>query len=282
MQHEPRSVWLTENHDGLTVLKLAAQCTQPLLFNFILTLKGVYCDLDEHDGLFDSLLYDITDIDPIAIQLVSQTRGSVKKRNKVAAVKAPPGQPPNPAGSKAPAPASEAEASILEIIYQMEKPDDAFKILDNYVVSRVIRDKWSKVEPLFIAWTLLHFAMMIWITVYAVFKARVTGYNPPPLLNATLLSSSSSSSSATAAPAINPTTSREVDATGKQFVYVTAFLTALWSVSLLVYEVVRLFHGRSLKAYLVALFFHHNGFYRLQLIVFALSLLVDAIVLAAW
>lgn len=277
MQHEPRSVWLTENHDGLTVLKLAAQCTQPLLFNFILTLKGVYCDLDEHDGLFDSLLYDITDIDPIAIQQVSQKRGSAKKGNKVAAVKAPLGKAPNPAGSKAPAPASEAEASILEIIYQMEKPDDAFKILDNYVVSRVIRDKWNKVEPLFIAWTLLHFAMMIWITVYAVFKARVTGYNPPPLLNATLLSSST-----TAAPAINPTTSREVDATGKQFVYATAFLTALWSVSLLVYEVVRMFHGRSLRAYLVALFFHHNGFYRLQLIVFALSLLVDAIVLAAW
>lgn len=278
MQHEPRSVWLTENNSGLTALKLAAQCTQPLLFNFILTLKGVYCDLDEHDGLFDSLLYDITDIDPIAIQYVSQKQGSVKK-NKVVAVDGVSGHPQKTAGSGAAAPPSEAEASILEIIYQMENSEDAFKILDNYVVSRVIRDKWNKFEPLFIAWTVLHLAMMIWITVYAVYKSRVTGYNPPPLQNATVVSASASS---TAAPAVNPTTSREVDVSGKQFVFATAFLTGLWSMSLLTYEVVRLFRSRSLKEYLATLIFHHNGFYRLQLIVFALSLLLDAIVFAAW
>ena len=40
VQHEPRSVWLKENQDGLTVMKLAAQCTQPLLFNFVVSLKG--------------------------------------------------------------------------------------------------------------------------------------------------------------------------------------------------------------------------------------------------
>ena len=65
----------------MTALKLAAQCSQPLIFNYILALKGVYCDLDEHDGLFDSLLYDITDIDPVALHQVEES--SEIKHNQV-------------------------------------------------------------------------------------------------------------------------------------------------------------------------------------------------------
>ncbi|KAL8573102.1 hypothetical protein ACOMHN_027362 [Nucella lapillus] len=236
---------------------------------FMVTLNGVYCDLDEHDGLFDSLLYDITDIDPIALKQVSNasttttttTTTTTKdvKHNQVDAVQdlpdlkkitkkqsgfgtnsstttttttTPPPPPYQP-------PPQEDDRSILEIIYETQNVHDAFKILDNHVVHRVIQDKWQRFEPLFIVWTILHLAVMVWLTVYAVYKSHV-------------------------------------------FVIGTAVASALWAEAWLLYELVRLFRRRSLSKYVVTLLFHHNGFYRLQLIVFHLGLLLDSILLAFW
>ncbi|KAL8609585.1 hypothetical protein ACOMHN_023721 [Nucella lapillus] len=63
---DPRSVWLLENGEGVTVLRLTALLGLTELFGQVLQLEGVYCHLDRHDGLFDCLLYDVTEIDPVA------------------------------------------------------------------------------------------------------------------------------------------------------------------------------------------------------------------------
>ena len=184
--------------------------------------------------------------------------------------------------AQAPIASPDKEASILEIIYKMERPEDAFRLLDNYVVSRVIQDKWSKFQPVFIAWTVLHLAMVVWITVYAVFKARVI--SAWVARNATLAVLSASNSTATAATAGGDPamTWRAVDDGVKEFVFATALLTALWAALLMAYEVARLWRSRTAKEYFTTLLFHHNGFYRLQLIIFALALLIDAVIFAFW
>ncbi|KAK7487388.1 hypothetical protein BaRGS_00021350 [Batillaria attramentaria] len=280
-QAEPKAVWLMENKEGLTVLRLAAALAQPSLFKLVLGLEGVYCQLDQHDGLFDSLLYDVTEIDPVANRRWHILNSGGHRRNEIAPVRAD--GIPSPTHRKlmevgccptidTPAPSATKgnvwkrpwgegggrSASVLEIICETGRVEKAFEILNTYVVRSIVKSKWSHYRWWFVGWALVHILLMTLLTVYAVYKARVISHNrnPPPTPNNTI-----------SVPEPQAKDSEET------FVAVVAWLTLPLAVVVVVWEVMRVVRGQPFNLWLI----HHNGLYRVELVVFALSLLLDTI-----
>lgn len=199
-------MWLVENKEGLTVLRLAAALAQPSLFKFVLELEGVYCQLDRHDGLFDSLLYDVTEIDPVARRRWRAENSSGSRRQHGVAPIAADGMPspshhglqyPRLAevgccpGADTPAPSAfkpeektlgdggggGRSASVLEIICETGRVEKAFAVLNTFVVKTIVKAKWRHYRLWFIAWAVLHVLLMTLLTTYAVYKAQVIGAN---------------------------------------------------------------------------------------------------------
>ena len=175
----------------------------------------------------------------------------------------------DPSSGGPPAPHRRTGLSVLDIIYETDQVEDAFKILDNHVVRCVIRDQWARYEALFCAWMVTHLLSMVWLTTYAVFKAR-------------LVSSEDRDFSPAGTNLTISFTSAGVTDSETKFVYASAVLGAILAMLLLVYEVVWLARRSSVKEYLVGLVYHHNGFYRLQMMVFSIFILLEVAFLAAW
>lgn len=282
-----------ENKQGLTVLRLAATLAVPSVFKLVLELEGVYCQLDRHDGLFDSLLYDVTEIDPVARRRWRTTNAAANHRHHgITPINAK--GIPSPTrqtvlevgccpGADTPAPSAVQtsdgggrSASVLEIICETGRMEKAFEVLNTYVVRSIVKSKWHHYRLWFIAWAVFHVLLMALLTVYAVYKARVIGAakeaerqtsqpTSSPLQTATPINLNTTLSSA-AAP-------ESSSATEKGFVTAVSVLTVPLSVAVVVWEMMRLWRGQPLNLWLI----HHNGLYRLELIVFALSLTADSI-----
>ena len=279
-----------ENKEGLTVLRLAATLVVPSVFRLVLELEGVYSQLDRHDGLFDSLLYDVTELDPVARRqwragntAAHRRHGGVSPINAkglpspthhkvlemgccLGADALPPSALPTSGGSGGWGTGGGGggrSASVLEIICETERVEKAFEVLNTYVVRSIVKSKWHHYRLWFLAWAVFHILLMALLTAYAVSKATVIGASkesatPPPNLNITTF---------------RPAVASEPNSTEKSFVDWVSALVVPLSVAVLVWEVVRLWRGQPLNLWLI----HHNGLYRLELVIFALSLIADSI-----
>lgn len=257
------SVWLMENNEGLTVLRLAAALAKPEIFRLVLNLEGIYSQLDEHDGLFDSLLYDVTEIDPVA----SRRWGPVNQRrqpgNKVVPTRAmgipaqvqevgccPSADTPAPSATRGSIQSSQSfkrkkrTPSVLEIICETGRVQKAFDMLNTYVVRSVIKNKWQSYLKWFVIWAILHILTMTFLTAYAVYKAQ-------------LISDLSSTANRTA----------------QDFVKGASIVAVVVAVICLGWEIRRIWRRHPLNLWLI----HHNGLYRIELVVFACSLIADSI-----
>lgn len=269
-------MWLVKNREGLTALQLAALLAQPSLFKIVLELKGIYCHLDKHDGLYDSLLYDVTEIDPVAYKQWHLENSRSAGRNKVSSEHAmglpspthsywpeisccPPTDPSPPTSATS---TGSHTLSVLELICETGRVQEAFQLLNTYVVRKILQSKWHHYCWWFAGWALFHIVFMILLTVYAIYKARLI---PLPETSGNNFSPDPS------------TVSPEADVTNgfahKDFVTSVAILNMPLAAGYVFWEIVRQWRRQPLKLMLI----HHNGLYRLQLLVFALCLLADSI-----
>lgn len=269
-------MWFVENDKGLTPLRLAASLAQPSLLNLILDLDDVYRRLDKNDGVFDSLEYDVTEIDPVARRLWLEKRASNLSANKVKpasalglppssqqmlevscfsstlpltlSIRAPPEKKINPFTQK-------RTAAVLELICETEDMKKAFRMLDTYVLRSIIKKKWFHYRKYFWTWFLLHILWMTLLSTYAIYRAK---------LIPTALLAGSNATNVTSGPSDMH----------RKFVDGVAGLSIVGGVFLLLIEFIRYFlRGQPLALLSV----HYNGVYRLFQLLVGLSLFIDGI-----
>ena len=153
-QAEAKTLWLIENRDGLTVMRLAADLALPSVFKMVLLeLGGVYSHLDRRDGLFDFLLFDVVEIDPVA-------RVEWKSRNTTVFNK------PVRLGHR-------RDRSVLETICETKKVEKACGMLNTPVIRAIIKSKWGYYIRLLAVMIFFHFSFMVALTAYAIVKSEV-------------------------------------------------------------------------------------------------------------
>lgn len=259
------AVWFKRNKEGLTVLQLAALLEQPEIFARILDLKDVYRIQDKNDGLFESTRYDITEIDSVAhIQWRSPTvtgmkvtpisgvpkqsassqkvqdliSVSKKKDKKSSSTSAQDKHKPLTILSREP-----RSPSVLEIICETKTIEKAFQIINLPVVQNIIARKWRKYLPLYFLSLTVHTILMAFVTAQTILKAQL----------------------------ILP--SANINAAISSFVNGTSIFLFVFGVILTTLEAVRIWHREPMCLAL----HHHNGLYRVQLVVLALSMMGDSI-----
>ncbi|GFS17036.1 transient receptor potential cation channel subfamily V member 4-like [Elysia marginata] len=285
------SVWFLENNAGLTPLKLAAKVGAVTICSHILSLDGVYRLLDAHDGLFDTHLYDITELDPVTNRLWQAKRQKPKEFRQKGAVKSgpkesakssrsrvfPSGVKSNPKASSEhqskekshscwpvccfPAccslPQSVPEAqSVLEILSGVGATQ-AFILISTDVVRQIVKSKWHCLRGIYYIWMLAHLLFMVGLTFYAVYRPRV--HTEDRYGNASDVFNVSSDSLSTSQ---------------RSFVRAWPWVSVTMSVLYLGFECVRTFCQRQ-AWHLRRL--HHNGIYRLLLVAFSLFLIIDSL-----
>ncbi|KAK7116487.1 transient receptor potential cation channel subfamily V member 5-like [Littorina saxatilis] len=162
----PGAVWFTEDDMGFTPLKLAARLCHAKLFNFILNIKGVYCHLNEHHGMFDHPSYDITEIDSAATCPANKQPESVQALRNQVAPAGEPGENSGTSNGKVGGCLSDwhGDKSVLEILYELA-PEKSIPILKHPVVRNVLEAKfWN-----YFRWSvccLFYFAMMISLPIF--------------------------------------------------------------------------------------------------------------------
>ncbi|XP_070181490.1 transient receptor potential cation channel subfamily V member 5-like [Littorina saxatilis] len=290
-EEPPRSLWRISNHDGRTPLTLAAQLAQSRLFTFILKLEGVYSELNGQDGLFDYLNYDITEIDPAAArdaknraetereqirngktqakdtfgaeteQQLRNGRNQAKDTFRAGTeqqLRESSTQVQETTGTASCSPvdfsSKAAFQSVLEIVCGSPRVDRAFKILDNHVVKQVVREKWHKYRRWFYAWGILHVSLMASLTAYAVCKAQaiISHRNARTSLGQNV---------------------QNISQLHESMVLAASVLFFLLSLLLFAWEALRIVRRHPYYLQLP----HHNGLYRVQLILFAVGLFGDAV-----
>ncbi|RUS82082.1 hypothetical protein EGW08_010159, partial [Elysia chlorotica] len=138
------SVWFLENGFGLTPLKLAAYVGAGRICAHILSLDGVYRLLDTHDGLFDTHLYDITELDPVTNRF-----WQIKRRKE--------------AGSES---HDRTKTETRESV-------QAFCLISTNVVRQIVRSKWHWLRGIYYIWLIVHLSFMVGLTFYAIYRPRV-------------------------------------------------------------------------------------------------------------
>ena len=256
---DPVAIWLLANYEHLTPLQLAGKLGQVEVFNFILNLEGVYCRLDRHDGLFDINLYDITEIDGVAMQIWFIKNRKTKSTSKIF--------PQNTCSDIAEVNKNQTRfnrmadpkdfQSVLERISKIEV-HKTFAFLLLPVIRSIIKDKWSLYRWYYYAWAvfhLTHMSMMMW---YAIERTKLTN-----------ISTSQNSSQDSDVPI----TSRPSQVM-ENFVNVFTNFSILVPVLYLLFE----FRRRLLQNQQFLLCkIHHNGTYRLLLILFSVTAITDAV-----
>nr|KAG5710104.1 hypothetical protein BaRGS_030180 [Batillaria attramentaria] len=172
---EARDVWLMENNEGLTPLRLAAAHGQPDLFKVILNLEGVYRHLDDNDGLFDSSKYDVTEIDPVAFRLCLDSTKDDSDRvigaNVILYDDTMNREVVDTRKMVRFQPSKLRDMSVMEIVCETDRGKVECAVINTGVVREMIKRKWIKYRPRFWIWAVLHVLFMILITTHAVYKA---------------------------------------------------------------------------------------------------------------
>ena len=153
-QADAKTLWLIENKDGLTVMRLAADLALPSVFKMVLLeLGGVYSHLNRRDGLFNFFLFDVVEIDRVA-------REEWKLRNTTVSNK--PGRLDH-----------RRDRSVLETICETKKVEKACGMLDTSVIRAIIKSKWGYYKRLLAVMIFFHFSFMVALTAYAIVKSEV-------------------------------------------------------------------------------------------------------------
>ncbi|XP_033761183.1 transient receptor potential cation channel subfamily V member 5-like [Pecten maximus] len=170
--NEYTHVWFLKNDDSQTSLQLAAEYGMVTLFEFILNIEDIYCVFSADDGLFDIKLYDITEIDSIG-NTQSQTmsvddddidgRGCCRGSN-----------------------GSITTVSILEMMFDNNyKSSSAFELMELLPLKVLIEAKWNLYKNTYIFWMVVHFFLMIVLSVYAVERTSLHFPKFPRAANST-------------------------------------------------------------------------------------------------
>ena len=256
-------IWFIQNNDDLNALQLAATLSQAEIFDLIMNLPKVYSFLNNHDGLFDRKLVDITDIDTVTIEKWSKQQQL--KENKMQRHTAPTDADgvskhkfanKNTSCSPFDFCKRETRKSILEIMFDI-KSDAAFEFIQLHTVRQIIKTKWLFYRRFYYGWMLFHLAFMIVLTVYSVLKADdiVT-------------------SADTNQTSVNPETRSHHR---KTFLEVYRYIYLVVGVMYFFQEVLHLLFRVKAWDLVQLLNVLHNGSYRIILLLFSLSLIIDFI-----
>ena len=71
-----RKLWFCRNYENMTALQLAATLGEHQIVCFIMDLQWVYRTLYDYNGIFETNLYDITEIDTLAGEAWNQDRSA--------------------------------------------------------------------------------------------------------------------------------------------------------------------------------------------------------------
>ncbi|KAK3802026.1 hypothetical protein RRG08_064619 [Elysia crispata] len=295
------SVWFVENNRGLTPLKLAAYVGAGRICSHILSLDGVYRLLDTHDGLFDTHLYDITELDPVTNRLWQIKRRETTlpwpwKQEKKNQVKSETADSVSRSRSKihpldvnyeretsienrdrkksdmsscfcyavccCMSQSPTETQSVLEIICGVGA-SQAFCLISTNVVRQVVRSKWHRWRGMYYIWLAVHLLFMVGLTFYAIYRPRIE--NKENGDQHSLAGQLSNDSIATL---------DSLSSAQRGLVKAWPWLSLVVSVLYIGLECIRTFclcqawHLRRL---------YHNGLYRLILVVFSSCLFLDSL-----
>ncbi|KAK3605262.1 hypothetical protein CHS0354_037662 [Potamilus streckersoni] len=189
-------IYFIPNNEDLNPLQLCVFLSQPDIFQYLLNLEHVYCFQSDYDGLLDRKLYDVTEIDSLAMRkwVVSQH----KKRNRMSRHIAPKDAEGvsnikfsnrrmnlcYPFGGACCT--VDHKESILEMIFDI-KASSALEFIQISTVRNIIKSKWLCYRRYHYIWALFHLLFMILLTVYAVILAETYSNSPTgSITNSTL------------------------------------------------------------------------------------------------
>ncbi|XP_048730966.2 transient receptor potential cation channel subfamily V member 3-like [Ostrea edulis] len=135
-----------ENKENLTPLQLSAKLGVGEIFDYIINISDVYCFQNAKDGLFDIRTYDVTEFDRL-IAYIDKSKNSW--RNKF-------------------------ELSILEMLFDSRcNLNEAFQILNQKVVTFILRKKWNTYRYPMAFWLIMHFFFIVFATIVTVQKSDI-------------------------------------------------------------------------------------------------------------
>ncbi|XP_046547748.1 LOW QUALITY PROTEIN: transient receptor potential cation channel subfamily V member 6-like [Haliotis rubra] len=287
------TAWFLPNFSNQTPLQLAASLEQVDIFRFILNIEGVYCQLDRHDGLFDVHLYDITEIDTVALTNWQRKNSSKMKqsqahqKNKVSSIDTPltnVNQSNTRYKKPGANPFKQTYKPILETVCEIDV-QQAFEVLNLKVMRTIIRAKWSRYRWLYFTWAFFHLVYISILTYYAVVKTEIlnqqlpssttpnsTGHGNTSLFQCVytcVLHTMNSEPQQTITP--SPRLNNQYNKT--LFVLIINIVHS-HSVLIILFEIRRrIFQGYKFHLKKI----HHNGTYRVLLCIFSVSILVDSL-----
>ena len=265
-------IWFMENNDDLNALQLAATLSQPEIFEFIVNLPKVYSFLNNHDGLFDRKLIDITDIDTVATENWSkqQQLRETRLQRHIAPTDAD-GVSKHKFSNKNTSCSPfdlcrrEKRKSIMEIMFDI-KSEAAFEFIQLHTVRQIIKTKWLHYRRFYYGWMLFHVLFMIVLTVYSVLRADdiVVQYDSSPTTTVSQTHVNSSDSH-------HRTT----------FLVVYRYIYLIIGIIYFFQEVLHLMFRVKTWELDQLVNVLHNSSYRIILLLFSLSLIVDFILCQA-
>ncbi|KAL3870605.1 hypothetical protein ACJMK2_038654 [Sinanodonta woodiana] len=148
-----------------TTLQMAARYGQHKIFAYI--LECAYCYLSNKDGLFDTKIYDVTDIDPNLAR-------ALRRENAEFSIASPESSHSEKGPTKT---GLDTEgnitntSSIFDIMFDLHYTT-AFEFLQQAPIHRLILQKWAYYRLMFYPFWLFHAIFMTLLTVSAVERAR--------------------------------------------------------------------------------------------------------------
>lgn len=256
-------IWFVPNNDDLNALQLAATLSQAEIFDLIMNLPKVYSFLNNHDGLFDRKLIDITDIDTVATERWSKQQQRTENRlQKHTAPTDADGVSKHKFANKNTSCSPfelcqrEPRKSILEIMFDI-KSDAAFEFIQLHTVRQIIKTKWIFYRRFYYGWMLFHLLFMTVLTVYSVLRADDIAVQ-------------------SASTQVN--TSSATDSHHRsRFLEVYRYLYLIVGVVYIFQEIYHLLFQVKTYDLVQILNVLHNGSYRIILLLFSLSLVIDFI-----
>ncbi|GFN82832.1 transient receptor potential cation channel subfamily v member 3-like [Plakobranchus ocellatus] len=258
-----RKVWFCRNYENMTALQLAATLGEHQIVSFIMDLQWVYRTLYDYNGIFETNLYDITEIDTLAGEAWNQHRSNQQNSNcghyvlnRLRKAFCCSGTTPE---------AYLCGPPVMEVICEVDIAS-ACNIISTPVVTKLIKDKWNACKVLFYIWACIHLAEMIFLTVYAEYKFNYL--DDVKYTSFMTLNNSNTSSSC------RGTARMSTEHPGEQlFLDIASALAFAGSVIALYLEFIRSFIQKTpWNLHLI----HHNGSFRLVLLLKAIAIFIDS------
>ena len=235
-------IWLKDNTERLSPLKLAASLGQYHIFKYIIELKGVYCYINSEDGLFDVKLYDVTEIDTVSeLRFNDLIPFDIDAFNAVS-------------GKQRCSVWSPKSVPTLEMIFNSDA-STVFKFIEFSPLFYVINRKWEFYKWFYLLWGVLHVLFMVGYSVYAVERSKFA---------------SNTFNGSVAGNYVNQI---------GENTFITFYIVLSLIVAVLYFaqELIRTFKHRMPWTLPHVMNCYHNGPFRLVLVLFSISVITDFI-----